>query len=447
MQYPYAEIEFTSRGALHAVAQQDAALEQLRREGPSDVLLLVHGWNNDIVASRRLYERLADSIAASVDHVPGAAARRLAVVGVLWPSIRWADEDEVAGGGVGLLTEEAALQAAIGASVDDRARAEQLEALVSDLERSAAARQRFLELLREQLPDPVPGDEDPPPSPLLEGDAEQVFDEVGGPDVDLLGGDEGAAGPLGGATLGGAPMPGGTAPVGEGEVGDLPGAGSGGAAGVGLGSVVRSARSLLNLTTYYTMKARAGAVGAHGVADLVAAIADAAPNARRHLVGHSFGARVVASAVAHGTVSVHSLTLLQGAFSHHGLANDYDGRGGSGRFRAILDPEPRTTGPILVTHTANDRAVGVAYAIASRLARQQASGLGGPNDRYGGIGRNGALRTPEVEPAGDLHDVGEPYRFAAGKVHNLRSDRYIASHSAVTGPQVGYALLAAITGD
>jgi hypothetical protein len=444
MRFPYAEVEFESSGALHDPAQRTAALELVRSSDATDVLVLAHGWNNDLRAAKRLFVDLTDSIDAARAALPAAASRRLVVLGMLWPSVRWADEDQLAGGGVGLADERTALREAIAERIEDPAVAAELEQLVAELETSSTARDRYLALLREQLPDPPADDEEPPPSALVGGDTAFVFDQAAIPDVDLAG--AGTAGPTevgGGGAATGVQQP--SAPDAH---ADATATEMGGAAGFGFGGVLRGARSLLNLTTYYTMKARAGDVGVHGVAPILAAVAAEAPGVRLHLAGHSFGARVVAAAVTSGDTAVHTLTLLQGAFSHHALARDYDGRGRDGLFRSILAPTSRVVGTVLVTHTPNDRAVGIAYAVASRLARQQASGLGGPGDLYGGIGRNGALCTPEVaEPAGRLDEVGASYGFGGGRVHNLESSRYISSHSAVTGREVGYALLAAMTSD
>jgi pimeloyl-ACP methyl ester carboxylesterase len=153
----------------------------------------------------------------------------------------------------------------------------------------------------------------------------------------------------------------------------------------------------LNLTTYYKMKGRAGDVGLRGVAQLLDTLATVRPNVRRHLAGHSFGARVV-SAAATRHKPIHSITLLQGAFSHYGFAAAYDAETRPGFFRSVLDRHHHA-GPLLITHTANDRAVGLAYAIASRLANQAGSQLGGPDDRYGGVGRNGAQKPGSRVPA------------------------------------------------
>jgi hypothetical protein len=51
--------------------------------------------------------------------------------------------------------------------------------------------------------------------------------------------------------------------------------------------------------------------------------------------------------------------------------------------------------------------------------------IGGPKDRYGGIGRNGALKTPEALAPGTLQQVGDNYGFPAQHVSNLQADHYI----------------------
>ena len=57
-----------------------------------------------------------------------------------------------------------------------------------------------------------------------------------------------------------------------------------------------------------------------------------------------------------------------------------------------------------------------------------ASKIGDANDPYGGIGRNGAQKTPEVVN-GILGSVGSTYQFQTGKLYNLNSDTLITGHS------------------
>ena len=122
------------------------------------------------------------------------------------------------------------------------------------------------------------------------------------------------------------------------------------------------------------------------------------------------------------------------------MARDWDGT----RDGSFADVPAKVHGPILVTFTRNDRVVGIAYPLASRLARQIGSVLGDRNDPYGAIGRNGALKTPAALPPTALLEVGGTYRFQPGRVSSLDADRYIHGHADVTGPQVAYAVLSAV---
>lgn len=242
------------------------------------------------------------------------------------------------------------------------------------------------------------------------------------------------------------PTPGGAATAALGPAGGGSRAAAGGAAGLGslVGGALGAAHNLLNFTTYYAMKSRAGTIGEKGLAEVITTRV-ARPGLRIHLVGHSFGARLVtAAAKAVPSDTATSLTLLQGAFSHYGFAKDWS-PGHNGFFRTVVD-QHTVTGPALVTHTANDRAVGIAYAIASRIAGQVAAGVGDANDIYGGIGRNGVQHTPEAQqrrllPVADAYPAWQPRVF-----HNLLADEFVADHSDVTGEEVAYALLSAVAG-
>ena len=209
------------------------------------------------------------------------------------------------------------------------------------------------------------------------------------------------------------------------------------------------AANVLNLATYYVMKARSGLVGGAGLAPVLAATRRARPDLRLHLAGHSFGARVVAAALCGADpLPVSSATLIQGAFSHFGFARHWDGVH-DGLFRpALLDG--RVTGPMVVTYSHHDQEVGIAYALASRLAGQADSALGpigGPHDKFGALGANGALATPESVWQPMLPMGGPAYALVAGAVNNLDATAYIPSHSAVTSVEVAQAVVAALNTD
>ncbi len=100
-------------------------------------------------------------------------------------------------------------------------------------------------------------------------------------------------------------------------------------------------------------------------------------------------------------------------------------------------------GPILITHSEHDLAVGIAYAIASRIARQVAAAIGDLNDPYGGIGRNGAQKTPEAIFC-QLFSNGGSYQFKSHVPNNLDGDAIIEGHSDICRPEIAHALFSAI---
>ena len=144
----------------------------------------------------------------------------------------------------------------------------------------------------------------------------------------------------------------------------------------------------LNLLTYYEMKNRAGNVGV-GLADNVLSKLAPARKIQLHLVGHSFGARLVTAAANRltlkGNLKFFSLTLLQGAYSHNGLAKIVT-PGVAGAFPDVVG---KPTGPIAITHTHNDIACTLVYALASRLSRDTTKGIGDAQDEFGAMGANG----------------------------------------------------------
>jgi hypothetical protein len=420
MKLPYTDVAFDAKGAIAHPEDLDDLATTLADKRPTDVLVISHGWNNTPGQARALYESLIDSVAAVRSRLDGALDRRFVVVGVLWPSIQWA-EDEHSGAGAGVDDDVAALEREIDQRIEDPAVRAKLEALAPKLEASSQAQEEFVALLRSTLPGSTKGEDKAGFDALKKAPASEVLEAA-------RGGLETDAAP---AAVGGAASidPAGLAPL------DTDGGGAG-----FFDSIVGAARNLVNVSTYYTMKERAGVVGKKGIGPLLDRIHDEAADARIHLVGHSFGGRAMTAAVLATSAPVASLSLLQAAYSHFGMAKDWDGAGKSGMFAKV---PAKVSGPIIVTHTRNDKAVGMAYPIASRLARQIGVALGDQNDPYGGIGRNGALKTPGGVAA-TLLDVGGTYDFAAHDVWSLNADAFVSGHSDITGRQVAYAVLSAV---
>jgi hypothetical protein len=428
------EIEFTRDGRIFDEAQVAATLGGATHI--TDLLVVSHGWNNDRAEAGALCDALTQSLTQVIEAgvVHGLAGRKFGLVRVFWPSKRFADKDLIPGGGAASATAEndEALVHLLEAMKQDpmklggmeinpvrEANLTRAQALVPSLEDDPAARHEFVLFLRSIL-DPSEAHPEDGSEEFFTRDPEELFDKL---QATVLA--PGAALATGATGLG-----------------------TGGAAGLGdlLSGFKAAARRIANFSTYYEMKQRAGIVGRTGLAPVLRRLWDRHPNLRLHLVGHSFGGRLV-TAAAHAlppTTPACTLSLLQAAFSHNGLGQDYDEAGNDGAFRALI-AERRASGPIVITHTKNDKAVGIAYPLASRLSRDPAAALGDQDDPYGGMGRNGAQHTPEAEGLdGDLEEVGHAYDWQVGKVYNLKADRFIADHGDVTGHQVANAILHAV---
>ncbi|WBQ16786.1 hypothetical protein [Sphingobium yanoikuyae] len=433
--FPFFKLDFTKEGAVDA-SDHSAAAAALADPGITELLILSHGWNNDIAEARTLYEELLGNLRSTIDR-EGEAARSIAVVGVYWPSKRFTDDalrpSADPGGGSASITGagDARLLAdkldrlgellgGIDPAILDRAKA-----ALPDLEDRAKARTDFVEALQAMLPQPSDTEDDNSARLFTPHEGDDILNALSDP-VELA--DDRVNG--GGVT---ALLDEGRAMDADGSASSLAGFWNGAKGG---------AWRLLNYSTYYVMKERAGAIGA-GLNKVLAGIRAGRPDLHIHLAGHSFGARVVTAAVAGGIpFRPQSLALLQGAFSHNGFAANIDGK--AGFFRSVI-VENRVLGPIIVTHTRNDKAVGIAYAIASRFSGDKRAAVGGPADKFGGIGRNGAMRMQQEATVSKLEQGSFVYPpWTPTRITNLLADEFIADHGDVAGPEVANALFAAM---
>jgi hypothetical protein len=119
--------------------------------------------------------------------------------------------------------------------------------------------------------------------------------------------------------------------------------------------------SPLQALSFWTMKRRAGDVGEHLGREVLGPLWNAlpSPRPRLHLIGHSFGAKLVTSAVL-GGVTPDSLTLLLAAFSAFSFAPEVPGFDRPGFYHQVLASR-RVRGSIVVLHSEHDRALGVLY--------------------------------------------------------------------------------------
>lgn len=430
--FPFFPLEMTKKGEVFDEAQVEAASDAVRAAGPdrlSDLVVLSHGWNNDMADARALYGALLGNLRRLLDGT--GSQQRIGVLGVFWPSKKFAEEELIPAQGEGgaaslddgglpddrLMAELERLKGSF--DQPDAAALDEAKTLVGRLEDSPSARDRFVDLLRGLLPRPADPADDGSDA-LFDQSGDDILRQLRAP-MRLMDGSAGGA-----AAMGDGPR--------------------GGAAGFGdlFSGFKAGAWKLLNFTTYYQMKERAGVVGS-GLNGVLAGFRAARPDLRIHLVGHSFGARVVTAAVdGAAALAPASLTLLQGAFSHNGFAQDFDHEGTDGFFRKVVEAR-KVAGPIVATHTANDKAVGLAYALASRISGDNRAAFGDADDVFGGIGRNGAIHMrPDEAVALELLDGSATYALAPGMIHNMLADGFVSSHSDVANPAVANLVLAAI---
>ena len=141
-------------------------------------------------------------------------------------------------------------------------------------------------------------------------------------------------------------------------------------------------------------------------------------------------------------LQVDSLMLLEAAFSHFGFSAD-NGRGTPGFFRDVVVKQV-VKGPFVSTFSAEDTVVGNAYALMSRFARDNSRGIGDASDEFGGIGRNGPLKTTEVATS-PLRKPGMKYEYKPNIINNLDgSGGLIKDHGDVTNEAVTYAFASAV---
>lgn len=440
--FDYMRLEFNEQGT---VAHPDAVKSFVAMAADpetTDVLLISHGWRNSAGEAEELYGRFLESLRAHFDG--GAFAdklqgRRFLIGGIVWPSKAFLEgnEPEVTGstasvGGAPGWQDEVLSQ--LEDLRDHDAEGDQKDALsramnlVPELEASAEARDQFaaevLSILAGAKTDPNEGVD------LFRSQSgSEVMDRLGSQVVTPVR----AADDMDGGTAGVATV------VVAGEDGEV--------AGIGdwFRPIGNRVKQFLNFTTWYLMLDRSGKVGESGVATLVRELRQAKADLRIHLAGHSLGGRLMVSCARAVTqapaVQVQSLTLLQAAFSHYGLAPSGDGRP-DGYFRDVL-VRRAVDGPILATFSDLDTVVGYAYALAERIVRNDTRAIGDKTDRYGGIGRNGAQATPECVEV-PLGGPGSAYTFDRGGLYCLNGCGLIQGHGDIARPEITWAFASAV---
>ena len=390
---------------------------RVARDQPSHIFLFSHGWRGDVPSAKDQYNRwIGAMLKLTADRAAVPGAFKPMWIGLHWPSEPFGDEE--VGGADFDAAEGAASPEEIIATYLDRlglgADAEPLiRTIVNAHQKDAAARD-------------------------LPAEAEQAYRALAA----LAG--RSSQGPSGPPDADDAPFD----PQVAFETGNAV-AGTDFAGGGLLGGILGPLRQL----SYWTMKKRARSIGESGMHDVVARLMNAAPQARLHLMGHSFGCIVMSSVVGGRDAkqalprAVDSLALLQGAVSLWAFGEEVHGKPRAGYFNPWIK-RAAVRGPIIVSRSIHDKAVGTLYPWASAVSfsdgafdvDQENLPLHGAIGAFGVRGLKGAIARNMLEATGK-------YGFEAGKVYNLESSMFIkngggvsGAHSDIDGPEVAHAL-------
>lgn len=409
---PYYEPDFNANGSLNdATGDGDGGLTAaVAAGGITELFVMSHGWNNSVDSARKLYAAMFSLIADQL----GDDTAGVAVVGINWPSVLLPDDDPDSAPPVP--STGAQLAAALAPRFPGRT--EQLTTMGELLDQKPQQPGKLIEFhqLATSLVTTKPqSEEDSGESAIADSDAIAVFGHAAAMAPKSTSAAQGLGNPF--------------------------------------TALWSGAREILRTMSYYEMKNRAGVVGERGLGPLLGALSGPDGPPRIHLIGHSFGARLVSYALAGlpsaDTSPVKSLTLVQGAFSHFTFnrALPFDASRGGG----LAGLEERVDGPLLSTFTAADRAVGWWYPAASMLARQDSQSVEDLGFRWGAMGHDGYQQNPAAATL-PMTEAGKPYEFERGHFYRLDANAVIddasqsefsGAHSDIKHPEVAWAIVSA----
>ena len=428
---PVWDLQFDEKGNLTSPAQGDF-FAQAAGQGVQDLFMFSHGWDTSAASAQALYATMFPLIQTAAQGVPGLG--KLGFAGIYWPSMWFpptpatppvqsgstqASDDPSAplSAGTAAVT-GAEIAASLVPGFADAAQQQaitQIGQLIDDGQAIAAAGQtddvkqaqlaQISQLIKSLTPPAPPGGQ---------------YEDCG--ETALLMTEDPADDYQKAATVFG------SVPAGDSTEG----------IGDWFTTALNGAKDALRVLSYYTMKARAGTIGQTGLGPLLSTLHAQSPGIRVHLIGHSFGARLVSFALAGiGTPAdspIASLTLLQGAFSHWSFAGAADNPFGTpGTLNALGN---RVHGPLVATWTIYDWAVGVWYPKASFLAGQNLAGE--TVNPWGGMGGDafqpvGSATTVTMPASGGLtygFTPGTFYRANANSVINdTAGEPFAGAHS------------------
>lgn len=436
---PWYLIPFDKRGVCTAPQTRADLVEKARAGAFTDLFLFSHGWNNDFATANGRYR-------AFIERFQGLRQRfalslpqpyRPLLVGVTWPStalvLPWeqgpqmaaaADDPSLARDGAMVAEQQALADLAEELPAGDVTRFYELAARLRLTEGEALELARMVAPLYARAVDAAE-DGSPDhhePAALLEL-WQRAAVETGDSDPPQHG-----------------------FAAGE-EV--APGAG-GGAGPAAAGFLPFDPRGPIRAFTVWKMKDRAGRVGTAGVGKLLGDLL-LVSSARAHLVGHSYGAKVVLSALLAtppGQRPVDSVLLLQPAVNGYCFAANVPGAGKAGGYRPVLD---RVVQPILTTFSKHDAPLTRFFHLAVRRSSdlgevQVAAAAPSRYAALGGFGPQGCTAQECREVPTKVPGNAEPrdrYVLAganAPRLWALQGEAHIDGHGGIVNDATAWAL-------
>lgn len=434
---PYWIAQFDQQGGLTDTTA-DALVAEIAASDVTNLFVFSHGWNNDVAGAKALYNSMFPIIKAQAGLAPALAG--IGFVGVIWPSILFPDDPG-----------QAAVPTGIGAQAIEAAQPTPVNVttlktgaqIAADMGKSFSPDQaEILEemgrIIDQGLTETAAG---------TATTAEQTADVVRF--HTLL---QQISGPPGDAVEDGGEM---SLLLSDDPVADYQkiatamstGAEGGDAQGIGsvFGKVWNGAKDALRVSSFYQMKARAGVVGRTGLGPLLESLHARNSAVRVHLIGHSFGARLVSNSLpgisSAAASPIASLLLVQGAFSHWAFAQ----RNPWGDQGSLFGSSDRVHGPMVATFTAADWAVGKWYPKASFLAGDDQQDAA-PGGRWGGMGGDGfQASAPKVDftvvpgqPAYPLANGTFHLADANGIITDTSQSAFAGAHSDFLRNEIGW---------
>jgi hypothetical protein len=423
---PFYALRYDERGRSTGPLTESHLADALASGDFTDVFLFSHGWNNDWETALRRYgdfiaeyRRLREGHQLTLDR-----EYRPVLAGVFWPStalvLPWEKGPDFAGDDDGVGAD--GIDLAVLADVAGRVADTRVARFYELAERRALTEREARECLEILSPIYDRGDPD------LEGDGGRDCDEMLVAWARLDATVAASSLPLSPDDIG----PAATGPIDAPEVAGF------------LDKL--DPRNIVRAMTVWQMKDRAGRVGAGGVGALLRGVQDTVTSdARLHLIGHSYGARVLLTALTRApgprpVRAVNSMLLLQPAINHLCFADRLpSGRAGGFREALALVKQPS-----LSTFSVHDDPLHNKFHLALRRGKDlgevevaadeppsEYAALGG----YGPRGFAGWLEVP-IKDATDPYELGKD----APEVWAVNGSRRIAGHGDVVNPATAWAL-------